>query len=140
MNVDLPIEFNFDHVGIAVKSIEEGASFYSALGLDVTHTEEVASQKVRVAMLKLSNASQLELLEPTAEDSPIAKFLQKKGPGIHHICLRVSNIEACLLRLKQEGYRLINETPVDGAHNCKVAFVHPKAVGGVLLELSEPQS
>jgi methylmalonyl-CoA/ethylmalonyl-CoA epimerase len=124
-----------DHIGIAVKSLE-AAKIYEALGLTVGHTETVETQKVRTAFLSVGE-SNLELLEPTSPDSPIAKFIEKRGEGIHHICLRVDDIEAHLARLKAEGYRLINEAPVPGAHGCRVAFLHPAAGNGVLIELSE---
>ena len=124
-----------DHIGIAVKSLE-AAKIYESLGLTVGHTETVETQKVRTAFLSVGD-SNLELLEPTSPDSPIAKFIEKRGEGIHHICLRVDDIEAHLARLKAEGYRLINEAPVPGAHGCRVAFLHPAAGNGVLIELSE---
>jgi methylmalonyl-CoA/ethylmalonyl-CoA epimerase len=125
-----------DHIGIAVRSLEAGTKIYKDLGLDVQHVEEVATQRVKTAFLSVGD-SNLELLEPTSPDSPIAKFIEKRGEGIHHICLRVENIEAHLERLKAEGYRLINEAPVPGAHGCRVAFLHPAAGNGVLIELSE---
>ena len=87
--------------------------------------------------LETKNGANLELLEPTSDDSPIAKFLDKKGPGIHHVCLRVEDLEAKLKELKASGVRLINEEPKQGAHGCRIAFVHPKSTGGILLELSE---
>lgn len=124
-----------DHIGIAVSSLER-AAIYKALGLAIDHVETVDSQKVKTAFLSVGDAN-LELLEPTAPDSPIAKFIEKRGEGIHHICLRVENIEAHLEKLKAEGYRLINESPVPGAHGCRVAFLHPAAGNGVLIELSE---
>ena len=124
-----------DHIGIAVKSLD-AAKIYETLGLTVGHTETVETQKVRTAFLSVGD-SNLELLEPTSPDSPIAKFIEKRGEGIHHICLRVDDIEAQLARLKAEGYRLINEAPVPGAHGCRVAFLHPAAGNGVLIELSE---
>ncbi|HYH07317.1 MAG TPA: methylmalonyl-CoA epimerase [Thermoanaerobaculia bacterium] len=125
-----------DHIGIAVRSLEAGTKIYRDLGLDVQHVEEVATQRVKTAFLSVGD-SNLELLEPTSPDSPIARFIEKRGEGIHHICLRVENIEAHLERLKGEGYRLINEAPVPGAHGCRVAFLHPAAGNGVLIELSE---
>jgi methylmalonyl-CoA/ethylmalonyl-CoA epimerase len=125
-----------DHIGIAVRSLEAGTKIYKDLGLDVQHVEEVATQRVKTAFLSVGDAN-LELLEPTSPDSPIAKFIEKRGEGIHHICLRVENLEAHLERLKNEGYRLINEAPVPGAHGCRVAFLHPSAGNGVLIELSE---
>ena len=124
-----------DHIGIAVRSLD-AVKIYEALGLKVEHTEVVASQGVRTAFLSVGD-SNLELLEPTGPDSAIAKFIEKRGEGIHHICLRVDDIEAHLARLKSEGYRLINEHPVPGAHGCRVAFLHPAAGNGVLIELSE---
>lgn len=124
-----------DHIGIAVRSLES-AKIYESLGLTVQHTEVVETQRVKTAFLSVGD-SNLELLEPTSPDSPIAKFIEKRGEGIHHICLRVDDIEAHLARLKSEGYRLINEAPVPGAHGCRVAFLHPAAGNGVLIELSE---
>jgi methylmalonyl-CoA/ethylmalonyl-CoA epimerase len=124
-----------DHIGIAVRSLE-AAQIYKALGLEVQHVETVETQRVKTAFLSVGD-SNLELLEPTSPDSPIAKFIEKRGEGIHHICFRVENIEAHLERLKSEGYRLINEAPVPGAHGCRVAFLHPAAGNGVLIELSE---
>ena len=124
-----------DHIGIAVRSIED-ASVYRALGLDVDHVETVDSQGVKTAFLSVGD-SNLELLEPTSDDSPVGKFIARRGEGIHHICLRVDDIDAHLERLKGEGFRLINENPVPGAHGCRVAFLHPAAGNGVLIELSE---
>lgn len=124
-----------DHIGIAVRSLE-AAKIYQDLGLTIQHVETVETQKVKTAFLSVGD-SNLELLEPTSPDSPIAKFIEKRGEGIHHICLRVDDIEAHLERLKSQGYRLINEHPVPGAHGCRVAFLHPAAGNGVLIELSE---
>ena len=124
-----------DHIGIAVKSLE-AARIYESLGLRVEHVETVETQKVKTAFLSVGDAN-LELLEPTSEDSAIAKFIEKRGEGIHHICLRVDDLEAHLARLRERGYRLINEAPVPGAHGCRVAFLHPAAGNGVLIELSE---
>ena len=124
-----------DHIGIAVRSLE-ATKIYELLGLSVQHTEVVETQRVRTAFLSVGD-SNLELLEPTSPESPIARFIEKHGEGIHHICLRVDDIEAHLARLKAEGYRLVNEAPVPGAHGCKVAFLHPSAGNGVLIELSE---
>jgi methylmalonyl-CoA/ethylmalonyl-CoA epimerase len=127
-----------DHIGIAVRSLE-AAKIYETLGLEIEHVETVETQKVKTAFLNVGG-SHLELLEPTGPDSPVAKFIEKRGEGIHHICLRVENIEAHLERLKAEGYRLIDESPVPGAHGCRVAFLHPAAGNGVLIELSEKVS
>lgn len=126
-----------DHLGIATKSINESLKFWGdALGLENIHTEVVEEQKVRVAMLPIGE-SRVELLEPTSDDSPISKFLEKRGGGIHHIAVEVDNIEASLAKLKAEGARLIDETPRIGAEGCLIAFVHPATTGGVLLELTQ---
>ena len=125
-----------DHVGIAVKNLEEAMKVWEGLGLEVEEIEEVPDQKVRTAIIHVGE-SRIELLEPTAEDSPIAKFLAKRGEGIHHIALGVEDIEEHLAKLKEEGYRLIDEKPRIGAGGAKIAFVHPKAVTGVLLELCQ---
>ena len=124
-----------DHIGIAVRSLD-AAKIYESLGLTVDHVETVDTQKVRTAFLSVGD-SNLELLEPAGDDSPIAKFIEKRGEGIHHICFRVDDIEVQLAKLKAEGYRLVNESPVPGAHGCRVAFLHPSAGNGVLIELSE---
>ena len=128
-----------DHIGIAVKSIDAAKKIYADLGLRVDHVETVDTQKVRTAFLSTGDAN-LELLEPSEPDSTIAKYIDKRGEGIHHICFRVDDIEAHLARLKERGYRLINEAPVPGAHGCRVAFLHPAAGNGVLIELSETES
>ena len=126
-----------DHIGIATNGIEDAASIYrDALGVYVTETEEVPGQKVRVAMLPIGE-SRIELLEATSADSPISKFLAKRGPGIHHLALRVDDIRATLADLKSKGARLIDEEPRAGAGGCLVAFVHPSSTGGVLIELVE---
>jgi methylmalonyl-CoA epimerase len=124
-----------NHLGIATKGIKEALKFWEdALGLENVHTEVVADQKVRVAMLPIGEI-RIELLEPTSEDSPIQKFLEKRGGGIHHIAIEVENIEEALAKLKREGMRLIDEKPRIGAEGCLVAFVHPSSANGVLLEL-----
>lgn len=124
-----------NHLGIATKGIDEALKFWEdALGLQNVHTEIVEDQKVRVAMLPVGE-SRIELLEPTSDDSPISKFLEKRGGGIHHIAVEVPDIEAALSKLKAQGMRLIDETPRTGAEGCLVAFVHPSSSNGVLLEL-----
>ena len=126
-----------DHLGIATKEIAEALKFWQdALGLENVHTEEVEEQKVRVAMLPIGETN-IELLEPTSEDSPVAKFIRKRGEGIHHIAVEVKDIKKSLEKLKSKGARLIDETPRIGAGGCLIAFVHPKSTGGVLLELVE---
>jgi len=124
-----------DHIGIAVKSLA-ASKIYEALGLTIDHVEDVKTQDVKTAFLNVGD-SHLELLEPLSPDSPVAKFIDKRGEGIHHICFRVTNLQEHLDRLKKQGYRLINESPVPGAHGCRVAFLHPSAGNGVLIELSE---
>ncbi len=124
-----------NHLGIATKGIEESLKFWGdALGLENVHTEVIEDQKVRVAMLPLGE-SRIELLEPTSDDSPISKFLEKRGGGIHHVAVEVEDIEALLTKLKSQDMRLIDEMPRIGAEGCLVAFVHPSAANGVLLEL-----
>ena len=125
-----------DHIGIAVKNQEEGSKLYEILGIVSAGTEEVAEQKVRVSFFPVGD-SEIELLESTAPDGPIAKYIEKNGEGIQHIALRVENIEEALAELKAKGIRLIDEKPRYGAGGAKIAFIHPKATGGVLLELSQ---
>ena len=126
-----------DHIGIAVHSIDEALSFWqNTLGIECTGVEVVEEQKVKTAFLPVGD-TEIELLEATSEDSPVAKFIEKRGEGIHHLALRVDNLEAALAELKEKGVRLIDETPRYGAGGARVAFVHPKATGGILLELSE---
>lgn len=128
-----------NHLGIATNGIENALKFWEdALGLENVHTEVVEDQKVRVAMLPIGE-SRVELLEPTSDDSPISKFLEKRGGGIHHIAVEVEDIRASLERLKARGMQLIDEEPRIGAEGCLVAFVHPKASGGVLLELVQTE-
>jgi len=124
-----------DHIGIAVRSID-AARIYEALGLTIDHVETVETQGVRTAFLSAGDAN-LELLEPTGPDTAVARFIEKRGEGIHHICLRVTNLEEHLARLKAAGFRLIDDAPVPGAHGRRVAFLHPAAGNGVLIELSE---
>ncbi len=128
-----------DHIGVGVPDIEEALAFYrDALGIEPAGTEEVASQKVKVAFLPVGDVN-IELLEGTSEESPISRFVAKKGPGIHHICFEVTDINAMLKQLKDAGVILVNETPVEGAHGKLVAFVHPRSTSGVLIELSQPK-
>ena len=124
-----------DHLGIAVPSLAEAVKAYEALGLSVHSTEEVPTEKVRVAFLPVG-PSRLELLEPTDPGSPIAKFLQKRS-GLHHVCVLVDDIDAALAELRSRGVALLDESPRPGAGGSRVAFLHPRAAGGVLLELKE---
>lgn len=129
------MNMKINHLGIATKGIDEALKFWGdALGLENVHTEVVEDQKVKVAMLPLGE-SRIELLEPTSADSPISKFLEKRGGGIHHIAVEVDDIEQSLQKLKDQGMRLIDEKPRIGAEGCLVAFVHPSSANGVLLEL-----
>lgn len=126
-----------DHIGVAVKSIDEALKFWEGtLGVKCHGVEEVKEQKVKTAFLPIDD-SEIELLEGTSEDSPVAKFIEAKGQGIQHIAIRVADIEAALAELKEKGVRLIDEKPRIGAGGAKIAFVHPKASGGVLLELCQ---
>jgi len=126
-----------DHLGIAVNSISEGKSFWTdVLGLSFEGSETVAEQKVTTAFFPVGE-SEVELLESTAPDGPIAKFIEKKGQGIQHIAFRVENIEAALAELKEKGIQLIDQKPRIGAGGAKIAFLHPKATSGVLVELCE---
>src|SRR5512137_2473179 len=126
-----------NHIGIAVQSIDDTLPFYrDQLGMAFKGAEEVSEQKVKVAMLQVGE-SKIELLEPTSPESPVAKFLEKNGPGIHHLAYEVENIESAIARLKQEGARMIDETPRNGAHGTRIAFVHPKSSNGVLTELCQ---
>jgi methylmalonyl-CoA/ethylmalonyl-CoA epimerase len=125
-----------DHIGIAVRSIAEARGLYEAMGLHVSAIEDVPQEGVRVAMIPCGTSS-IELLEPTSEESPIAKFLEKRGPGIHHLCLGSDDVRADDARLRASGYQVLRPEPTRGAGGCWVQFVHPKSAGGVLLELSE---
>ncbi len=126
-----------NHIGIAVSSLNETLPFYrDNLGMAFKGIEEVAEQKVRVAMLAIGE-SKIELLEPTSEDSPVAKFIEKNGPGIHHLAYEVADIEAAIARLLADGARMIDEKPRNGAHGTRIAFVHPKSSNGVLTEICQ---
>jgi methylmalonyl-CoA/ethylmalonyl-CoA epimerase len=137
LNSALDFEYELDHIAIAVNTLSEGAKFYQTIGFGEMSTEDVPSQKVLTGFLKLGNRANIELLEPTSPDSPVKKFLDKRGPGIHHICLRVKGIDQLVTSLIAKGIQMIDEKPKLGAHNCRVAFIHPKSTGGVLIELSE---
>lgn len=126
-----------NHVGIAVNSLDEALPFYrDNLGMAFKGIEEVAEQKVRVAMLQVGE-SKIELLEPLSPESPVAKFLEKNGPGIHHLAYEVADIKAAIARLEGEGARMIDWMPRNGAHGALIAFIHPKSSGGVLTEICQ---
>jgi methylmalonyl-CoA/ethylmalonyl-CoA epimerase len=125
-----------DHVGIAVETIRGARRLYEALGLRVEGFEEIIEQGVKLAFLPVGE-TRIELLEPIDAESPIARHLERRGAGLHHICLRVEDIRAAMQRLAEEGYRLLTDEPQIGADGCLICFVHPKTSGGVLLELSQ---
>jgi len=128
-----------DHIAIAVQNLDEAIKVYKeALGLELAGEEEVPEQGVRVAFLPIGD-TRLELLEPLSSESPVAKFLEKRGEGIHHICLEVEDLEKALAELANKGVKLIDEKPRLGAHGRKMAFVHPKSLHGVLLELYQKE-
>ena len=124
-----------DHIGIAVESIEKARGFYESLGLHVEAIEEVPQEKVRVALISCGE-SRIELLEATDDDSPIAKFLARRGPGLHHVCLGTDDVRGADAALRADGYQLLRPEPTPGADGCWVQFIHPKSAGGVLMELS----
>lgn len=132
-------KISLDHIGIATPQLGE-QNFFKLLGLKDEGTETVESEGVRVGFWNTDNQAMIELLEPLQSDSVIQKFMDKKGPGIHHICFRVEGLDKLVLKLRDLGVRLINEEPRTGAHGCRVVFVHPKSTGGVLVELSEKGS
>ena len=127
-----------NHIGVAVKSIEAALPFYKAMGADVNHIEEVPSQKVKTAFIKVGETT-IELVEATSPESPIAKYLEKNREGSHHICFEVDDVAACLSELKKAEVPLIDQEPKVVAHNMLVAFVHPKGNNGVLTEIAQYQ-
>src|SRR6185436_15418701 len=139
MTTDNGLVMKIDHIGIATERIDEALGLWrDVLGLEVASTEDVAEQGVRVAMLSIGE-SHVELLEPLGPETPVGKFLRKRGPGIHHVAIRVPDIRASLVHLKEQGIRLIDENPRLGAGGCLVAFVHPSSANGILLELVQPE-
>ena len=128
--------FRIDHLGIAVKSLAAAKGIYEKLGLSVSPEETVEQEKVRLVMVPVGE-SRLELLEPTSDDSTIARFLAKRGEGLHHVCMRVPNLVAAVAKLKKDGVRLVSEEIKVGAGGHRYVFVHPSSAGGVLLELVE---
>jgi methylmalonyl-CoA epimerase len=126
--------FSIDHLGIAVKSLASARGIYEKLGLSVSPEEVVEHEKVRLVMVPVGE-SRLELLEPTSEDSTIAKFLAKRGEGLHHVCMKVPDLVAAVAKLKQDGVRLVSDEIKTGAGGHQYIFVHPASAGGVLLEL-----
>lgn len=128
---------HIDHIGIAVKSIQQAGRFYTdMLGLKIQDIENVADQKVNVAFLPITD-SEVELLESTEPDGPVAKYIDSRGEGVQHVAFRVENIEEALAELKSKGVRLIDQQPRNGAGGARIAFIHPKETNGVLVELCE---
>jgi methylmalonyl-CoA/ethylmalonyl-CoA epimerase len=128
---------HIDHIGIAVKGLDQASAFYKdILGLEVKAVETVAEQKVNVAFIPITD-SEVELLESTEADGPVAKFIEARGEGVQHIAFRVENLEEALAELKAKGIRLIDQTPRKGAGGAKIAFIHPKETNGVLVEICE---
>ena len=125
-----------EHVGVAVRSIAEARPLYEALGLAVEAIEEVPQEGVRVALIPCGE-SRIELLEPTSPDSPVARFLERRGPGLHHLCLATDDVRGAGRHLRAAGVDLVRSEPTRGAAGCWVQFVHPRSAGGVLLEISE---
>lgn len=134
---DKMFEIKLDHIGVAVNG--DSKSLYEILGLKYEGDEVVSSEGVRVEFLNTSNDAKIELLHPLNDQSPVHKFIEKRGAGIHHICFRVKNLDSLVEHLKKKGIQLITEFPKMGAHNCRIIFIHPKSTGGVLIELSEVQ-
>lgn len=128
--------YKIDHIGIAVASIDEALGVYRALGLGEARREDVTGQQVATAFLPVGE-SQIELLESTGEGSPVARFLKKRGPGVHHICFAVEDVKAAIAELQEKGFRLVTSSPVPGAQGKNVAFLHPESGKGVLIELAE---
>ncbi|TCN22945.1 methylmalonyl-CoA epimerase [Mesobacillus foraminis] len=130
---------NIDHIGVAVKSLEQSLPFYTeVLQLPLLGIEEVESEKVRVAFLK-AGKSKIELLEPTSKESPIARHIEKRGEGIHHIALGVDSIKERIDQIKEKGITMINDLPKRGAGNAQIAFMHPRSTGSALFELCEKE-
>ncbi|MFO7600666.1 MAG: methylmalonyl-CoA epimerase [Candidatus Desulfacyla sp.] len=131
---------HIDHIGVAVKAIETAGKFYTdILGLKIAEVENVADQKVNVAFIPITD-SEVELLESTDPDGPVAKYINARGEGIQHVAFRVENIEEALAELKAKGVRLIDQEPRNGAGGARIAFIHPKETNGVLVELCERES
>jgi methylmalonyl-CoA/ethylmalonyl-CoA epimerase len=131
----MPSIKRIDHIGVVVNDLQSALSFWQdALGLNLTHVDEVPAERSQVAFLP-AGGSEIELVRPTTDDSGLARYLEKRGPGMHHLCLEVDDLEGMLAQLKTKGIQLINETPMIGAGGKKYAFVHPKSAGGVMVEL-----
>ena len=133
-----PLSTGLDHLGVAVRDLDATLPLYhDMLGLELLYTETVESDKVRVAVLEFGGGH-LELLEPTSDDSPVARFIEKRGPGLHHVALRVADCGTALRAVAEAGFTLIDQEPRTGAGGKQIGFIHPKSTGGVLLELCQP--
>lgn len=131
----MPTINRIDHIAIVVEDIDTALGFWrDSLGLKLQHVEDIPEQQSTVAFLPVGD-SEIELVQPTTDDSGVSRYLQKRGPGMHHVCLEVDDIEGMLARLKEKGIRLINESPLTGAGGKKLAFIHPESTNGVLVEL-----
>jgi len=136
-NTEETMVLKLDHIGVAVSNMEESLKLYTELlGLELHGTEVVEEQKVKVAFLPVGD-TEIELLESTSPDGPVAKFIESRGQGVQHLAFNVENIEEALAKMKEQGVRLIDEVPRYGAGGAKIAFLHPKATGGVLIELCQ---
>ena len=128
-----------DHIAIAVEDLEQSQKIYEDLGLVFEEErEQVESQGVITAFAAMGSGARLELLAPLGKEGPVHDFLKKRGAGIHHICFRVPDVRKATVELKKKGYRLLNDEPIMGAQNCLVNFIHPRSMGGVLIEISQP--
>ncbi len=133
----MPVVKRIDHVAVLVDDLEKTLEFWrDGLGMSLSHIEDVPAEKSMVAFLPLGG-SEVELVRPTSDDSGLARYLEKRGPGMHHLCLEVDDIAGMLVRLKEKGVQLINETPVEGTGGKRYAFIHPKSANGVMVELYE---
>ena len=133
----MPKVTHIDHIAIIVKNLEEAFSFWrEALGMQIVCTKEIPAEQARVAFMNLGE-ERIEFIEPTSAESSLARFLEKRGPGMHHICLEVDDIESMLVQLKESSVQLINQTPETGSDGRKYVFIHPKSANGVLVELYE---
>ena len=139
--MSLPDDVYLDHIAVATSDLEKSVKIFTDLGLRFSPDREVVEeQKVKTAFAKIDNRANLELLEPTNQEGPIQKFLENKGPGIHHICFNVLDINKTMDELSFKGFKFIYSTPRLGAHSCLVNFIHPKSTGGILIEVSQKQS
>jgi methylmalonyl-CoA epimerase len=136
----MPKLTHLDHIAIATHSLTESLNFFqNQLGLTCTHVEELPERGIRVAMLPIGD-TRIELIEPLHDKSEVSSFLSKRGPGIHHLCFGSQNVGADMTELQSQGVPFTSDTPKPGAHDCDVAFIHPKASGGILVELSTPKA